>query len=541
MSSTDLALVNGRITTLAADGTPPEVPALAVRDGRIVAAGSADAARRAVAPDADVIDLGGRRAVPGLIDAHVHFVRAGLTWNEEIRWEDVPDLGTALGRLAAAARDRPAGTWLKVVGGWHPDQFAERRAPTRDELDAIAPGHPVFVQCMYSWGMLNTRALTEVGLDRAVAEGVDPAALEVDADGRPTGVLRGMPALRWLYWQLPVPSPEEQVASTAAASRVFSAAGLTGLIDGGGSNTGPDTYRALYETWRRGELTVRTRPTMHASRPGAEAEELPGYLRYTAPGFGDGMLRVLGMGEIIHYAVHDGFHREPDLSEKSLDALRETFAAAARHGWPLQIHAIRRDTLDMVLDLWEELDREVPLAPLRWTIVHCEGLSADGVRRVADLGVGVLVPAMLRFEGDDLIEAWGPEAAGQAPPLRALLDAGVPVGGGTDAIRVASYHPFTALHWYVSGRTIGGRRIRDENNLLTREEALELYTHRAAWFSFEEDERGRLQPGMLADLTVLDRDYLTVPEDEIPAVRADLTLVGGKITWAGPAFGVPRR
>ncbi|MFI9552994.1 amidohydrolase [Nonomuraea endophytica] len=531
MATSDLLLMNALVTTLAEDGrTPAEASAVLIRDGRVTYVGEDAVARTMAGPAVPVIDAGRRRVVPGLIDGHTHFVRAGLTWNDEVQWGREPTLAGALERIAEAAADRPPGTWIKVIGGWHPEQFAERRAPTREELDRSAPGHPVFVQLGYSRGLLSTAALREVDLGKAAAEGLDSGAVDL------AGVLRGMAAMRWLYWQLPVPSPEEQVASTAAASLAFSAAGITGLIDGGGANTGPDVYSALYETWRRGLLTVRVRTTVHASRPHAEPEELPGYLRYLAPGFGDDMLRVLGMGEIIHYNVHDGFSRSPDLSEGSLEALYTTFADCARRGWPVQIHAIRADTIEAIVGLWERLDAEIPLAPLRWAIVHGEGMSRATVGRVARLGAGVLVPAMLRFEGEELIEAWGEEAVLQAPPLRALLDAGVPVGGGTDAMRVASYRPFTAMHWYVSGREIGGKRIRAADNLLTRAEALRICTSGSAWFSFEEHQRGRLEPGLRGDLVVLDKDYFTVPEDEIAGIGAELTVVGGVPVWAGPAF-----
>ncbi|WP_158895766.1 amidohydrolase [Amycolatopsis anabasis] len=527
----DLVLTNGRITTLATGETAPEVEALAVRDGRVVFAGTAVGAGDHVTRNTKVVDLGGRRVLPGLIDSHIHFVRAGLTWNDEVRWEGVPELTAGLARIDAAARALPGGSWIRVIGGWHPAQFAEGRGPTRAELDRAAPRHPVFLQCTYDWGMLNTRALAEIDLGRALRDGVDPATVDVEA-----GVLRGMAALRWLYWQLPAPTLAQQVESTAAASAELSRVGLTGLIDGGGSNSGPDIYRAVYEAWRRGRLTVRTRLLVHSAKPGSELDELSGFLRYLPAGLGDDLLRVLGMGEIVHYGVHDGLERDPKPSGATVTELDHLFRACLKERWPLQIHAIRPDTIELVLRLWEYLpDREL-LRGLRWSLVHGEGLGADQSDRLAELGAGLLAPAMLRFEGEDCKAPWALDRTGFLPPLRRLVDAGVRVGGGTDAMRVAAYHPFTALHWYVTGRTVSGRRLSDPRNLLTREAALRLYTCEAAWFSFEESSRGRLQPGMLADLVVLDRDYFAVPEDEIPQVRADATLVGGRPTWTSPKF-----
>jgi predicted amidohydrolase YtcJ len=512
----DVLLINGRITTLADDGTPPEVGALALRDGRVLFAGAEEDANGHRTSNTVTVDLGGRRVIPGLIDSHVHFVRAGLTWNDEVRWEGVPDLATGLAKIEEAARARPDGEWVRVIGGWHPGQLKEGRGPTVAELDRAAPGNPVLLQCTYDWGMLNPRGQAEINL--------------------PGGVAHGMAELRQLYWQLPAPTLEQQVASTAAAAKELSRVGLTGVIDGGGSNAGPDIYRAVYETWRRGELTVRTRLLVHATKPGAERDELPGYLRFLPAGLGDDVLRVLGMGEIVHYGVHDGFERDPNPEQHTVAELDEIFRACLKERWPVQIHTIRPDTIDLVLGLWERLPDKELLRTLRWSLVHGEGLHAEQVRRLAALGAGVLAPAMLRFEGEDLNAPWALERAGFTPPLRALLDAGVPVGGGTDAMRVASYDPFTALHFYVTGQTVSGKQLLAEDNLLTRTEALRLYTREAAWFSFEEQTRGRLRPGMLADLVVLDRDYLTVPAAEIPAVRSALTLVGGRPTWTSAAF-----
>ena len=533
----DVVLLNGRVTTMSPPGLgPAEAEAVAIRDGRILAVGATREIEVYIGERTEVLDMAGRRVIPGLIDSHVHFARAGLTWNDETHWEGVRDLATALSLIERDTHRRPPGSWIRVHGGWHHEQFAEHRPPTRAELDAVTPDHPTVVQLMYEWGMLNTSGIRTIGLTAEVADAVDPAAFDRDADGTPNGVVRGMAALRWLYSQLPKPTFEEQVASTAAASREFSRMGITGLIDGGGTNSGPDIYRAVYEVWRRHQLTTRVRLTVHSSGPNAEPEELPGYLRFTHHRFGDDLLRVLGVGEIILYAVHDSETRRPDLSTPVVNQLLEVFESFAAARWPLQIHAQRAETVESVLDLWERVIEKYPIDELRWSLVHAECLTPPMIARVKRLGVGVLTPTLFRFEGDIMLDLWGEELMKTSPPLRAVLDAGIPLGGGTDAMRVASYNPYEALHWYLTGYTMSGRPTRNAENLLSREEALRIYTIGAAWFSFEENLRGSLDPGKLADVVVLDKDYFHIPEDEIPSIQPDLTVVGGKIVWRSPAL-----
>lgn len=534
----DLVLVNGRVSTLASRGdVPPDAEAVAIGSGRIQAVGTSAEMAAMAGSGTQVVDLEHRRVLPGLVDSHVHFVRAGLTWEDETHWEQLRDVDACVGSIAAAAASRPRGSWIRVVGGWHPGQLAEGRGPTHEDLDRFARDHPVVVQFMYDWGMLNTCAMRALGLTREVADRVDAAAFDRDRQGHPTGVVRGMAALRWLYSRLPVPSFEDQVGSTEALSREFSRVGITGLIDGGGVNTGPEVYGPIYETWRRGTLTTRVRLMVHGSGPGAEAEEYAGYRKYVQPRFGDPLLQVLGLGEIILYAIHDSETREPDLSAETLTELAQIFEQFAACRWPVQVHTMRPETVSAVLDVWEAVDRQRSIRDLRWSLVHGECLDGPMIARLKALGGGVLCPSLFRFAGDEMLEAWGQERLAGAPPLRACLDAQVVVGGGTDAMRVASYNPFAALHWYITGLTVTGNRTRDETNRLTREEALRLYTRAGAWFSFEEHQRGALEPGTFADLIVLDKDYMSVPTEEISTIGVDLTLLGGKSVWASAPFG----
>ena len=542
----DVVLVNGTVLTLAGAPpagagpvTPPRAQAVALRAGRVLAVGDDAAVRALAGRHTVVVDLGGRTAIPGLIDSHVHMVRAGLTWNEELRWEAVRSLDEGLRLIREAAGRRPVGTWIPVVGGWHPAQLAEGRPPTRAELDHSAPEHPVYLQCMYDWVLLNRAALRALGLTRATP---DPpgATLERDGDGAPTGVARGLGAFPWLTARLPAPTLEQQVASTAALARELNRLGLTGVIDGGGFGTRPETYRALYELWRRRGLTVRVRLTVHPSTAGAEGEELARLVRYQTPGLGDGRLRLLGAGEILVYAIHDVEGLWPvEVTPAARAELYRLCRLLAGAGWPLQLHATRNEVITAVLDAWEAVDREVRLAPLRWALLHAELIDGRNLRRARALGVGLLVQSRYRLRGDELLARRGAPALRDVPPLRAMLADGLPLGAGTDAMRVAAYHPFRSLHWFVTGRSPTGARTRAPEHLLTREEALRLYTLGSAWFSFEERTRGSLEPGKRADLAVLSDDYLTVPADGLPEIESLLTLVGGRPVHArGPFAGL---
>ena len=534
----DLLLVNGRIWTGAAGGhLPPEVDALAVRAGQVLAAGSRQDLEPLAGPATQVIDLGGRRAVPGLVDAHVHAVRAGLTWAEELRWGEVRTLEEALATVRARAAALPAGSWVRVVGGWHHCQLAEGRLPTRAELDAAAPDHPVYVQSLYDAAVLNSAALAACGWDAATA---DPpgGTLERDpATGELTGVVRGMLAYLHPLSRMPRPAFEQQVASTRAMFLDLARFGLVGVVDPGGIGITVEQYRPLFELWRRGELPLRARLYYSASEPGGELEQFEHLTRYAQPRFGDDQLRVVGVGEIVHYAWHDKGSLEP---YGIPPAAREEFTAisrlAAERGWPVHMHAIQREVVDAVLDAWEQVDREVGLRGLRFSLAHADAISPEGLRRAQALGVGVGIQNWLVYKVGEAARAWGPAAAAGAPPLRDLLDLGIPVAAGSDATRANAENPWLALWWLVTGRSLDGGPRRDERHRLSRAEALALYTAASAWFSFEDGRRGTLEPGRLADVAVLSGDYFTCDEDAIPDIRAELTLVGGTPVHASAAF-----
>lgn len=539
MTDADLVLLGGKISTLSRDpATPQEVSALAVRSGRILAVGDDDDVRAHVGPATRVVELGGRRVVPGLHDAHVHFVRAGRTWDDEVRWEDCETLADALAKVAERARQVEPGTWIRVVGGWSDEQFAEGRGPTRAELDEAAPDNPVFVQAGYDYAVLSSRGITALGIDEAkIAASPTPDAFERGADGSWNGRGNGrMAQLSWFYGQLPVPSLEEQIASTATLSAEFARLGVVGVTDGGGVNSGPEVYRAVHEAWRRGLLRTRVRMLKHATRRGTEAADFAGYARFGEPRFGDAMLRWSGIGEIIMYRSHDDVGQPADSSPAAMAEAKEVLLPFARQGWTVQVHVIERELTERLLDLFEEIHAEAPIDGLRWALIHANSIVAADLPRLQALGMGVLQDALPRFNGEALIAAWGAERVAREPARRAMIESGIPLGLGSDGMRASSYNPWASIQHFITGRTVGGTPTLAEPHLLSREEALAGYTRDTAWFTFEEHERGQLVPGFRADLAVLTDDYFEVPVAELHTLASELTLLGGEVAWSSGAL-----
>jgi predicted amidohydrolase YtcJ len=501
-----------------------EVEAVAVRGDQVVAVGPSDEVREAGGARAEVIDLEGRRAIPGLIDSHIHFVRAALAWNDLVRWGDVGSLQEGLERIARAASASPAGTWIRVLGGWHPGQFEERRSPTREELDRTAPDHPVYVQLLYEQAFLNTAGLRAAGLESA----------------HPAGILPGG-AFQQVLSRIPLADHEAQVASTKAFMAELNGLGVTGVVDPGGFGVFPESYRALFDVWRRQEATLRVRLYLVPTERGSELEQIREWVRYVHPGFGDEMLRYVGMGEVLAFSCHDMEGVRPfQVTEEAKAELLEISRVLARHGWPAHVHAILDGTIGAVLDVWEEVDEELGLAGRRFSLAHAEPIGEENLQRVARLGTGIAVQDRLIFRAADSADLWGKEVAQRSPPLRRMLELGIPVGAGTDATVVTPHDPWRCLWWLVTGQSLDGAAARIPEQRLTRPEALRLYTAGSAWFSFDERTRGTLQPGRLADLAVLSEDYFRVPEAELPHLHSVLTLVGGRVVHTGEGLeGLP--
>lgn len=539
-AAADLIVCNGKIATQ--DDRQSFVTALAVKDGRILAAGSGHDVMRHAHAGTQCIDLNGRTVIPGLNDSHLHMIRGGLNFNLELRWDGVPTLADALAMLRRQVLRTPAPHWVRVVGGWTEFQFAEKRGPTAAELNEIAPDTPVFIMHLGDSALLNAAALRAIGYGRDTS---NPPGGEIQRDrlGRPTGLLIARPDMAVLHEALeraPKLGHDDQMNSMRHFMRELNRLGVTSAIDAGGDfQAFPDDYGAILALARRGEMTVRVAYSLFVQHAGRELDDYARWVTLAKPGDGDAFLRMNGAGELLVYSAADFgnfLEPRPDLPAALEAELAAVVRLLVRHRWPFRLHATYDESIGRFLNVLEAVNRETPFDGLRWFFDHCETITDANIARIAALGGGVTVQHRMAFQGEYFIARYGAQAATRTPPIRAMLAAGLPVGAGTDATRIASYNPFVSLYWMVSGRTVGGTALYPERNRLGRMEALRCYTVGSAWFSGEDDCKGALVPGHYADFAVLTDDYFTIDEARITSLSSVLTVVGGRIVHADDEF-----
>jgi predicted amidohydrolase YtcJ len=532
-SPADVLLLNGKIVTL--DGVSSVSQALAIEDGRIVATGRADEMRKLAGSATRIIDLRGSTVIPGLIDSHIHAIRAGFRYATEVHWDGATSLSEALRRLRSAAAEAKPDAWLVVAGGWTPRQFTESRRPTEAEIEASASGHPVYIQLFYGYVLINAVGRKILGL---ASEDDLPATakFERDGEGLTTGwIVGGGPAITSLYSRLPKPGAEEAIEGTRRFLRELSGFGLTGVIDPGGHNLAPEDYAALFQLWRDKALPLRVVYSIFAPRPGQELEDFQAYTQFLPMGTGDDRLRFNGIGECITWGMYN--NDTPSNADK--EAFYRVARWAAGQGMTLTIHWNNERSVHHLLEVLERVNRDVPIAPLRWSIAHLHDASDTSLQRMKALGVGWLMQDGLYYAAPSYIAERGGAQMRRTPPIVTARRLHVAVGGGTDANRVMIENPFVSLRWMLDGRTVDGIETRGAEEIPSREEALRIYTEGSAWFAHDENRRGRLMPGMSADLAVLSDDYFTVPVSEIAKIKSLLTMVGGQIVYAaGPFSGL---
>jgi predicted amidohydrolase YtcJ len=536
----DLILFNGRFHTL--DRANPIAGAVAVSGGKFSAVGSGHDVRNLAGKATTLIDLHGRSALPGLIDNHLHLIRGGLNFNMELRWDGVRSLADAMAMLRRQIAVTPPPQWVRVVGGFSEHQFAEKRLPTIEEINAIAPETPVFLLHLYDRALLNGAALRACGYTKNTPE---PRGGQITRNGagEPTGLLLAKPNASILYSTLakgPKLPFEYQLNSTRHFMRELNRLGVTGAIDaGGGLQNYPEDYAVIQKLHDEGQLTIRLAYNLFTQKPQGEKQDFLDWTRTSKYKQGDDYFRHNGAGEMLVFSSADfeDFRQpRPDMPAQMETELEGVVRILAENRWPWRLHATYDETIGRALDVFEKVNREIPLSGLNWFFDHAETISPRSIDRIAALGGGIAVQHRMAYQGEYFVERYGPDAARATPPLRRILESDVKMSAGTDATRVASYNPWVSLAWLVTGKTVGGLSLYPQHNCLDRQTALRMWSENVTWFSSEEGRKGRIEVGQLADLIVPDRDYFSCAEQEIANTTSLLTVVGGRVVYGREDF-----
>ena len=547
----DLILTDGNVITQ--DPARPKAQAVAMKGGLILSVGrNADVLRHA-GRGTEVVSVKGRTVIPGLNDSHMHPTRAGRFYALELRWDGVPSLKRGLAMIREQAARTPKGQWVRVIGGWSPYQFKEKRMPTPAELTKAAPETPVYVLFLYSQGFLNKAAVEALGIT-ASTKTPPGTAYELTADGG--AIIHAKPNPDLLYGAigaLPPMSAEEQAISTRHFYRELNRFGLTSVIDaGGGGHRFPDDYRGSEALAQSGDLSIRISKYLFPQNKGRELAEFQRWTREwevhvnRAESIMNAYV-VRGGGEFLVWAAGDyeNFLAErPDITTRPnwRPQLLEVTQHLLQNRWPLRIHATYDESMNHILDVFEEAHAlevakgRLGFAGIRWAFDHGETVKKPTLRRIRALGGGMAMQARMAYAGELFLKRYGRQATRRAPPLRDVIDTGIPLGLGSDSTRVASYNPWVTLYWATTGKSVGGTPLHGPQQRLSRREALFHHTVGSAWFSQEEVLKGRIKPGQFADLAVLNAPYLAVSNEDLRHIEADITVMNGKVVYGAGDF-----
>ena len=479
-----LAIANGRIAAIETRANESQSQGAARSDGGGSSSLSVD-------PATPTVDLGGRTVIPGFVDAHVHYTRAGVNpGHQERRVERAFSIAELQQTLANRAADVPRGEFITCIGGWNHNQFAERRRPTRAELDDAAPDHAVYLSATGggTGAIANRRAI-----DFFAERGID-----ADADTGVVGSARD--ALAALQ---AVQTDADKLRGTAELNAYAGSVGLTTVVNAGNF----DDQRFPLALWRSGQLDVRMRPVYPADSPDDVATRAANNFAQNGRAVGDDWYRPAGFGERIGGGNTMSDQFEPTARE------------IARNGWLLQQHSITSTENAFHLAAFERINREFPIAPLHWALIHLQEISAEHLAALGALGAGASA------------QTWTYLSTAGGPPFRRIVDSGIPAAVGTDSTNVSALDPWLTFFYMTTGRNLAGE-LTNDGQQISRFEALGLYTQGAAWFCFEDAALGSFEPGKHADLAVLSDDLLSVPDEALRRIESVLTLVGGRAVHA---------
>ncbi len=541
-SAPDRVFVNGNVLTVDVDFSVAQ--AIAISGERILAVGTSEYIRGLAGPDTVITDLRGRTVIPGLIDNHVHYLRGVTTWPLEARLDAVSSRAAALELIAAKARASQPGQWVLIIGGWNESQFADdARLFTKDELDQAAPSNPVFAQVGFGLGLANSLALEAAGIDRdsRVEGGGRPGpgfgqggTIVKDQDGNPTGVLRGSAAIAMVRDAVPTPDAAQWKANLAVNNADYNRAGITTVYDAGGL-VPPSYYGWASEYveeqggWSRVRIFHMLRNPFFGPGQARQAAQFVSGAPKAAP---NDYFRQQGLGEVLYRPVFDIIGPPWRATDQDVAEYRKIVTAAAEGGWQIHEHTMIEAKFDRLLDMFEDINRTHDITGLRWSFHHGYAMTVEQMDRANELGMVLALHTTSSLLGTRWMRATGAKVL-EMPPFRSAQRSGIPWGLGTDAGIVSPYPAFFTLYFAVTGKDAAGRVILKDQTV-TREEALIAHTRTNAYLLFQEDNLGTIEPGKYADLVVLDRDYLTVSEDEIKDIQSVLTLVGGRVGYEAP-------
>jgi predicted amidohydrolase YtcJ len=541
----DLIVVNAKVYTMAADGQTAQ--SVAIASGKILAVGTHAQVLKTKAKNTRVIDAGGRTVIPGLFDSHLHVIRGGRFYNAELRWDGVKTLKRAIEMLREQAQRTPPGQWVRVVGGWSEYQFAEKRLPTLAEINDATGKVPTFILYLYGKAWLNKAALAALDIG---AETPNPQAglIEKDENGNPTGLLVAEPNAFILYStlaKLPELTAEEKINSTIQFMSELNRLGVTAVMDaGGGFQNFPDDYAITDSLHRKGLLTVRLPHYLFAQKKGTELADYTRWIGMADVGHGHSAhasgtgYGVAGGGEnlVAEAADFENFlFPRPDLPHTMPGQLAPVIELLLKNKWPFRLHATYDESISKDLDVIEQASKQVSIEGIPWFFDHAETISKANMLRIKALGGGIAIQHRMAYQGELFVKRYGKKAASAAPPVKKMLELGLPVGLGTDGTRVASYNPWVALQWLVTGKTIGGIQVTDKDNIIDRFTALRLLTS-GGYALLKEESKGIIRPGAEADIVLLSQDYFSIPEEQIDSITSHLTILDGKIVWADEPF-----
>lgn len=527
-NTTDNSILYRNAKVLTVDPAFSSAQALVVRGNRILAVGTESDMTAAAGPDAASVDLEGRTVIPGLIDNHVHVIRAAATWAEEVRLDGATTREDALARIRHKAAITPKGQWIYTQGGFTDAQFGDGRVFTRAELDEAAPHHPIYLQHMYSHAYINLAAAKIAGLTGPASQILaETGEMPTDDGGLPLGAVAGR-AMDLVMRKLPSRTPEKSLAGAAAVMRDHAATGLTSIFDMGGFGIRDEDYAPFAKLAASGQLPIRVFHTRwFRNDNGSRGKEaFARELREMKPFSGSAHFRLIGAGELIYMPMMDAIGQPGSPLPIHLAEFEVILRSLAKAGWPMRIHAESDVTISQHLDLIEKIAADTPISHLRWTIEHGDTLSEASLKRMKSLGMMAALHSRPVVFGRRRLMALGDESRGM-PPIDLVRKSGVPWGLGSDSVMANVYNPFVTLGWAVTGQALDGTLVTQPT--LTREEALIAHTRSNAYLLFSENELGTLEKGKLADFVVLSEDYMTVPVDRIRHIKAVMTVVDGKI------------